>query len=237
MGRAFLDVDALWMGTKWHGQDKSVGMLGCSLGTRCVFTLSLGKPTAAAGKRPLLSGDAPNGFGVFIKHHAGFELNLYTGGLGWKPHPLQWDWSEPETEEELRLGGSRAAAPSILLASWDSHPPREKKGCTKATKSTLLCSPLHGIKVTKTLSTCEVQPLKSVNLPQSTHLTHFGVARVTIISCYPSTIISRVLFSLVLVFGELTLCWPASFILAFLYPGVPLSCCYYFTPPWGGIQQ
>lgn len=73
MGRAYLDVSALWMGTKWHGQDKPVGMLGCSLGTRCVVAPSLGKPTAAAGKRPLLSGDAPNAFGVFINTTQGLS--------------------------------------------------------------------------------------------------------------------------------------------------------------------
>lgn len=44
------------------------------------------------------------------------------------------------------------------------------------------------------------------------------MARVAVISCYPSTVISRVLLSVVLVFGKLTLCLLASFIVVLPYP-------------------
>lgn len=85
----------------------------------------------------------------------------------------------------MRLDGPKAAAPSLPdpvpagtgagvgeLRIWpqpDWNPPSSlRKGCNKDANSALLSSPLSGVKVTETLSTCEMQSLKSVYSPQST---------------------------------------------------------------------
>lgn len=171
MGRAFLDGTAPWMGTKRHGQDKSVGMawdagllLGHSLG---VHTQPVQTPKSSWKLSPP-RWRCPKWLWDVYKNHWGFELNLCIGGSWLERRSLWRDWSEPGIEGEVRPDGSRAAAPSMPVADWDSHPPREEKGCSKAANPTLLRSPLYGIEVTKTFSTCEVQPLKSVYLPQST---------------------------------------------------------------------
>lgn len=152
-------------------------MLGCSLGTGCVFTLSACADPNSSWKMSPPQCRCPKWLWDVNKHHTGFELNLCIGGFFGLDAPFSVeglvrtrDWGRGEAGWlqsccSIHAHGTLTFPSSLgrarLQPSCKLHSPR---------------SPLYGMKVTKTLSTCEVQSLKSVNPPQGTNTfdTFFG---------------------------------------------------------------